>query len=107
MIRRAPPCLLSRVEVAEESVQRRPPTPQVDSWFTCGQTFLLLLGLLLRLRLGVLVVTARLAFLPALFARGLVFLTPLFSPATSALSIREITCSQQRGADRKRPSDLF
>jgi len=64
---------------------------------------LLLLGLTLLL----LFVAARVALLPALVARGLVLLTPLFSPASSALSIREITCSRQRGGDRKRQPDLF
>ena len=65
-----------------------------------------LLGLALLL-LALLFGSARLSFLPALFARGLVFLTPLFSPAPPALSIREITCSEQRGGYRKRQSNLF
>jgi hypothetical protein len=52
-------------------------------------------------------VSASLAFLLALFARGLVFLTPLFTAASSALRVREITCSEQRRAYRKGQSDLF
>ena len=59
------------------------------------------------LPLGLLLVPTSFAFLLSLFARRLVFLTPLFSPAPSALSVREITCSHQRGGYSKRQSDLF
>jgi hypothetical protein len=52
-------------------------------------------------------VPTRFPFLPPLFAGGLGFLTPLFSPASSPLSISEIAGSQQRGGYRKRPSNLF
>jgi hypothetical protein len=47
------------------------------------------------------------ALLLPLLARRLVLLSPLFSAAASALRIREITCSDQRGGDSKRQPDLF
>ena len=50
---------------------------------------------------------ASFAFLLPLLARRLVFLSPLFSAAASALTVREITCSDQRGGDSKRQPDLF
>ncbi len=67
---------------------------------------LLLLDLLF-ISASFLFVAARFALLLPLLARGLVFLTPLFSPAPSALSIREITCARQRGGYRKRQPNLF
>ena len=69
----------------------------------------MLLTALLRalLLLDLLFVAARFALLLPLLARGLVFLTPLFSPAPSALSIREITCASQRTGYRKRQPNLF
>jgi len=61
----------------------------------------------LLLRLDLLFVPAGFALLLALRALGLVLLPPLFSAAASALSIREITCTHQRGGYRKRQPDLF
>jgi hypothetical protein len=74
-----------------------------------GAVLLLFLASLFRalLPLTLLFVPASLAFLLSLFACCLVFLTPLLTAASSALRIRQITCSEQRGAYRKGQSDLL
>ena len=61
---------------------------------------LLLLALRLFVPAAFAFIAASFALLLPLLALGLVFLPPLFSPTASALSISEITCSDQRGGYR-------